>query len=496
MTHALQCPRCGRQVTVAEDTPDNRARCPHCERSFVIPGAPAGVAEEDDDWLSDELPEATASFRPPRPSRPQDDTLPGDSTLSGDSPGLGDSPGPKAGSVSGSDAASSKGSGKGDGGGANRGGTPRSVAGGHATGKLGGAAAGSRALPIGHETEYRVRCSVCGSVTYAKATQAGQTVKCHDCHTTIKIPPPPKKKVQPVFDAEEGESYRFEERPAAKRPDDPFRKSAEELLRQASESDEDEPEPDFDVPRIRDWAVSVFGILVQPAVMVHWIVLSLFGGGAAFVALSIGSPILTMGLFPTGVFFGAIVIACGFAILESVSNGEESVEEWPVMLDPTEWLGSLVVALSAVGLVGIPAWVLGQFVFGAGLAAVFVTMGAIYLLFPFVLLSMLDMQSIFTPFSAEVSRSVSRCHESWGWLYFSSGVLFGALFLIFVTATLFTPPVAALLCVIAGVGVTFLYFAMLGRLAYQIGQSLNAAPMENDIELIRQRKPYQQDELE
>lgn len=486
MTHALQCPRCGRQVTVAEDTPDNRARCPHCERSFVIPGAPAGVAVDDDDWLSDELPEPTASFRPPRPSVPQDDTLPGGTSPPGGSKGL------KEDSMPGRDVSSSGGFDKGDGGGAN----PRSGAGDRATGKHGGAAAGSRALPIEHETEYRVRCSVCGSVTYAKATQAGQAVKCHDCHTTIKIPPPPKKKVKPVFDAEEGESYRFEERPAAKRPDDPFRKSAEELLRQASDSDEDEPEPDFDIPRIRDWAASVFGIFVQPAVMVHWIVLSLFGGGAAFVALSIGSPILTMGLFPTGVFFGAIVVACGFAILESVSNGEESVEEWPVMLDPTEWLGSLVVAISAIGLVGIPAWVLGQFVFSAGLAAVFVTMGAIYLLFPFVLLSMLDMQSIFTPFSAEVSRSVSRCHESWGWLYFSSAVLFGALFLMFVTATLFTPPVAALLCVIAAVGVTFLYFAMLGRLAYQIGQSLNAAPMENDIELIRQRKPYEQDELE
>ncbi len=470
MTHALQCPRCGQQVTVAEDLGQDRARCPHCEHQFVVPGI-TPAASDDDDWLLlDDAPPATGSADSPslgdvdeRSHSPAGGDV---DWLADELPGVADSfpsPGPSNPPPTQPPAAQP---------------SPTQP---------------PAAQPIEYESEYRVKCLVCGSVTYAKATQAGKTVKCRDCYSAIKIPAPPKKATKPVLQEDGAESYRFEERPRANRPDDPFRKSAEELLRQASESDEKEPEPDFDIPRIGAWAASVFGVFLQPAVLFHWLVLSLGGSVAAFLAIKSEMEILVLGLFPVGFLFGALVVACGFAILESVSNAEESVAEWPVMLDPAEWLGTLVVALAATGLAGIPAWAFGQMVFGPGLVAVLITMFSIYLLFPFVLLSMLDMQSIFAPFSPEVSRSMTRCHESWGALYFSSGLLFVVLFLIYVAASLFPPPQTAVIAIFATVGIVFLYFAMLGRLAYQIGQSLNAPPMKNDIEVIRQRRPEDED---
>ncbi len=52
-------------------------------------------------------------------------------------------------------------------------------------------------------------------------------------------------------------------------------------------------------------------------------------------------------------------------------------------------------------------------------------------------------------------------------------------------ASTMSPPVAAVVSIVAGVGVTFVYFSMIGRLAYAIGQAVNAPPMKNDIDRTR-----------
>lgn len=466
-------------MTIADAPASDRLRCPHCEQEFVVPGV--GTSEsDDDDWLSlDDAPPAHNG--PAKGAAPasasgtgSDSTGEGSSLFEDDLPAFDDEPATSAGKAEASHAEAFADQFSGDDLFADEIVPPPS-------------SVGSPPKAQSAETlaEYRVTCPVCGSMLYARAEQAGKKIKCHDCYSQVKVPPPPKKPTKVEVDDEAAESYRFAERPEQARPEDPFRKSASELLEAASRSEEEEPEPDFEVPKIGEWIANVFGIFTQPAVLFHWLVLSVLASVAAYIALISGIAILVMALFPTGFLFAAIVIGCGFAILESVANDEEEVTEWPLMLEPTEWIGSLLVALSAIGLAGVPAWALGQLIFGPGLIAVFLTMVAIYALFPFILLSMLDMQSVFVPFSPEVAKSITRCEESWGGLYFSSGVLFVFLFLTYVTATLLSPPVAAVVCIFATVGVAFLYFAMLGQLAYRIGQSINAAPMENDIEGIR-----------
>ena len=99
---------------------------------------------------------------------------------------------------------------------------------------------------------------------------------------------------------------------------------------------------------------------------------------------------------------------------------------------------------------------------------------------------MLDMNSAFVPFSPEVARSVTKCQESWGGFYFSSGLLFIGLFLGFALASNSTPAVTAVVSIVAGIGVTFSYFSMIGRLAFAIGQAVNAPPMKNEIDRTRQ----------
>ena len=331
----------------------------------------------------------------------------------------------------------------------------------------------------GFQQEFRIKCPICGSLLYVKASQEGKQAKCDDCHSMIKVPAPPevtekqksKQKSKPT--GPPSSTFTFEDSSAKERKD-PYKKSAEELLDKAALVEErDEPPTDYDAPSVREWAKNVFGIFLDPGVAIHWIGLSLLASIPAFIALSLESQVLIVGLFVGGIILSTFVVSCGFAIMQSVANEHDQVAEWPEM-DPTTWLGDLVVVVAAASLAGIPAWGLGMLVFGPTLLTVAMTMLAIHIMFPFFVLSMMDMQSVFVPFSQEVARSATKCQDAWGGLYFSSGLLFFGLFLIFVALSSSAAPApAAAISIFATIAIAFTYFAMIGRLAYAIGQVIN-----------------------
>lgn len=331
------------------------------------------------------------------------------------------------------------------------------------------------ATPIEYESEYRVRCNVCGSMLYAKATQEGKTIKCSDCFSEVLVPPPPKKKTKPKVDMSNAAALPMEESKVTERSD-PFMKSAKQLLDEAEQTEEDPKPIDYGAPSVKEWALNVFGIFMDPGVVLHWLILSTFCAIPAFLALAWGHGIVMILMFIGSVMLGALAVSCGFAILISVSNNEDRVGDWPTA-DPVAWIDQLVVAFAATGLAAAPAYAMGQFVFGHGLVAALLTMFSIYALLPFFLLSMMDMGSIFTPFSPEVARSVTRCQEAWGGFYFSSGLLFAGLYFFYILLSqLQNPPVAGVLGIFATVAIVFTYFAMMGRLAYAIGHAVNDPP--------------------
>jgi len=492
MPQSLRCPRCDAVVTVQDRDAGSRVKCPHCEHAFITPKIPA-TSNDDDDWLS---------LDDPMPGKPATPTHAGGKhspKLAAEPPfGDGDEPIPSRT--------------RGTGGGADTtdqddlfgelkpitaprgGGFPDATFAGFGSADADNLsdwdvppAAAPTAAGSEQPTEYRVKCNVCGSVMYAHLSQQGSTISCHDCHSDIRVPPPPKVKPKAKIDIENATVFGFEEPPAERRREDPFRKSAADLLQSAERAEPEKTSDDYDTPSMLEWGVKVFGIFTDLNVMVRWIGLSLIGSVPAYFALSFDNRILTLGLMIGGVFMGVILIACGFAILQSVANDEKSVEEWP-SLDPLEWLSQAWVALAAIGVSGIPVFLLAQLLFDNSLIIVGLTMFSIYTLFPFVLLSMLDMQTVTVPFSPEVARSVSSSQEAWGGFYFSAGVLFFGLFLLFVISASMAPPVAGVVVVMSTVAIVFTYFAMIGRLAFAIGQSVNEAPRENDIESERSQR--------
>jgi hypothetical protein len=84
-----------------------------------------------------------------------------------------------------------------------------------------------------------------------------------------------------------------------------------------------------------------------------------------------------------------------------------------------------------------------------------------------------------------VARSITKCEEAWGGFYFSSGLLFVGLFLNFVIVAGMSPPAAAVISIVLGIGAAFAYFSMIGRLAYAIGQAVNAPPRKDEVDRSR-----------
>ncbi|MEM1069903.1 MAG: hypothetical protein AAGI63_13470 [Planctomycetota bacterium] len=509
MSISVQCPRCNGAVSIAEEAAGQRVMCPHCNQTFVAPGI-TKVVKDDDDWLSlDEVPlspsknDQPAATVPgssnPTSTDPFDDDLLGaefpsteltsteltnsdhsnsgspslsdddeallaeftedldDFTLQTESLpksdlGVGDTPDDPLSSFGFPDEPSA---------------TPKA----------------KPAASVEYAEEYSVKCKLCGTLLYVKAHQAGQTLKCSDCHTPVLIPSPPKVTKQTKINIDQAETFQFEDSTASSsRGQDPFQRSAAELLEEASREEETSPSPTYDdIPSVKEWVSNVFGIFRDPSVIAHWVALSVLAALPTAIAVYSEQKILILGLFPAGFLMLVLVVSCGFAIMNAVANEEERVSDWPTM-DPVNWMSELFAVVAAATVVVVPIWMLCLLAIGPTLASVALTMFAVYTLFPFILLSMMDMNSVMVPFSAEVARSVTGNHESWGGFYFSSGLLFAALFFLLVIVSGIGVVPAVVVGITAGIGVAFAYFSMMGKLAFAIGQTVNAPPRVDEVE--------------
>lgn len=547
MPKSLQCPRCNGSVSIADNAAGKRVKCPHCEQNFLAPGiaADSSSEEDEDDWLA--LSDSPVPAHPSSPSsdsqasktttsplssktrntQPENETplpddddsffsesslppiqIPAASTSS--SPGAGNDLSQSNASTLGPDISAAeeellsqftdtsipttdaKPPVKKNALDAIRalGASASNIGDDSATNTT----AAPRAASVEYESEFRVTCKVCGTITYAKAVDSGKTTKCSDCYSEILIPKPPRIRKKPEIDIANAETFSLgqnnsEERKTA----DPFRKSAADLLAEASRQEEDASPPVYeDTPNVLEWVKNVFGIFKDPGVIMHWVCLSVAAAIPTALLVSIEQEslqlLLTIGMMIGGLILGGITVSCAFAILLSVANGNDQVEDWP-STDVFQWFDQLTLVLGATGLVAIPMWTICFLTNSTGLLGVALVMFSIYLLLPFILLSMLDMGSVFAPFSPELARSVSKCQEEWGGFYFSSGLLFGLLFLF--TAMIWYLPgslgivATTTLCIFT----TFAYFGMMGRLAYTIGQSVNAPPKKNDIDRSRPTDP-------
>lgn len=503
MSILVQCPRCNGAVSIADRAAGKRVKCPHCAEAFLAPGISAlEKVEDEDDWLSlDEKPlQSTPATPPTETASPVGNGISDEDDILGEFalPPL-TTPQPKRLPNRGlpslskeEEALLARFAGETDDFAAETKLPPKSQSAPTGTSMpvpLGASKTNSPApkpaTPTEYASEYRVKCKICGTYLYAKAHQAGSNLKCSDCHSPVTVPPPPKVTEGVKINMANAETFQFAESAASKRGPDPFKRSADELLEEASREEEVNGGPTYeDVPSVKEWFLNVFGIFRDLGVVAHWLGLSAFAAIPAALVLHSEQQILILGLFPAGFFLGVLVVSCGFAIMHAVANEEESVREWPT-LDPFAWLGQLAIVVAAASLCVIPIWTACMLVGLPTLLSLFFTMIVVYATFPFVFLSMLDMNSFMMPFSVELARSATQSSEAWGGFYFSSGLLFGGLFLLLTVTSAFGVTAATMIGVTAAIGVAFAYFSMVGRLAFAIGQSVNAPPRVDDVDRSR-----------
>ncbi|QEF96444.1 hypothetical protein Mal15_04720 [Stieleria maiorica] len=317
--------------------------------------------------------------------------------------------------------------------------------------------------------QFRLRCPKCESVKYVSVRQVGSTVRCNDCHSRVRVPRPPKKLVASSSSASQSaplpdsfpssELHPFERRTEnAGLVIDNLMKSAEVVVEQEAE----------DLSRtenaMNSWVKSVTSVFVDPGVVIHLVaVASLL---AVSVAATVARPRLGFATFPVMAIGFSLAMTCGLAIVDAVANGSRTVEDWPT-IDLYAWLESCLIVGAALVCSVTPALFLATLFSTHTLVTVSLMLLGAHLMFPYVVLSILDNQTVMAPVSFDVFRGFQRSRRASRLFYFAAGATLAVPLVYFA----FAPPepiyagVGAAICV----AIAFLYAAMLGRFAYSLG---------------------------
>jgi DNA-directed RNA polymerase subunit RPC12/RpoP len=344
------------------------------------------------------------------------------------------------------------------------------------------------------ENDYRVNCRTCGTPMFLKLDRVGKKVSCSDCHSSFVVPPPPagwspiKKQIELEDDGFDVPLSAPEAAQSANTLDSQ-RTAASEYLDKARQTIDDEEldslyQGDFDTI---GFMRRTFGFLTDPTavgqiVLYGFVFAGVFalaqfsktkvdgggfeGGGYLLVLFIMTTVISTIMALP--------MLSAGLALLESVANHQRRVAEWPSFNVFDNFGEVLVILFSLLGSL-LPGMLVGGLIGRSGGAEWLILtgmMGTCFLLFPVLMLSMLDNGSPLQPFSGAVITSIPQVPEAWGGYYLKTLVAFSSVVLLWYILLGRNPVMSAL----AGFTVPWLLFftcQQIGTLADAIAEHLS-----------------------
>jgi len=248
------------------------------------------------------------------------------------------------------------------------------------------------------------------------------------------------------------------------------------------------PEVPPELAARRPFSTGIFSFLLQPAILVRWIFLAvlmmfeLWAGGFVVGAITadasgaLGAIAQIVGLliylaaFLPGFFAAAIICATSLTILEETANGRDTVEGFGEFLS-FDWLGGAFYVAAAGFLSLLPAGFLVLLLSCVGVPAILtaiVLYPTAFVLFPPMLLSMLETDSVTVPLSKDMLRSFVPLLRFWT-TFFLLVLALGFVGIVAVVAGYFLVPWVGIfsLAISAAVitAIPFLYFRLLGRMA-------------------------------
>lgn len=339
---------------------------------------------------------------------------------------------------------------------------------------------------------FAVYCSLCNTLMHATEDQIGTELICPDCRTATVVHParlPPG--IPKGFGEKAGEEYAVSGASDPPRPEPRWlafhRFGGFDSVSYGREPSEAADLPPAERPRLPRWplASGVFGFPWRRGPRVRWLQMSIWGSligylGAVAVAMAntsatgmagVGPAIL--GLLATAIaattVAGWLAVASidGLTILTGSAAGADRIENWPNPSLFIDWLDDaffVVNSLAMSATVGLGlTWLLNFF----DLANWYAMPLTLWLLFPFVLMSMLEVNSALAPFSMAVCRSLVRHWLAWIAFYVETVLLLGSAACI---AAIFLQEANIFLGIPVAIAVfsatLMIYFRLIGRLAW------------------------------
>lgn len=354
---------------------------------------------------------------------------------------------------------------------------------------------GKKPVPPAKQALILVVCSVCHTRLHATADEVGHEILCPDCYTPLIVPEAPAEKEVsketieeyqvgatapdaplpiyiPGFDPIVGEGpLRPKERPVREEPVRPAKRSLSPQRNRRGQA-----------PSLASAFFSgVFNFPLYPDSWSHWVALSLwmlFVVALAREAVMIGTlthPLTWFACAMMSAVAGLLLLtwlirASGtlMDIVRDTANGADQVEPSDEL-----WIDRLFEFLfpaTAFGLAVLLGVGVDRLLTLVGLATLWAVPLVVFLLFPIVLLSMLEVGSPLGVVSLPVLSSLRAAWPAWLLFYVQTLLLFGAVSGAGWLASLAHFWLGAIVAIVAEVWMLMVYCRLLGRLAWYCGQ--------------------------
>jgi len=330
---------------------------------------------------------------------------------------------------------------------------------------------------LAHQAYIAVDCPICNTLLHFTEDQVGCEEVCPDCGRSLIVPeaPMPVRKIDPRIEA--GNPYKVSEEEEAIHPAPLFAHSRRRVRPGAAGDDGAVVVP---TPPRRPFLSGVFQFPIYRNVWLRWlgtslsaaVVLGLVGWtlqtGQSRDFFSLLSAIFVLGVVATlAMVWTVVTLPSLMAILIDTAFGYDRVENWPEG-SFGDLIGETLFAIAGVFLSLMPA---GCILYALGTTNLWsgpYLPASFGVLFPVVMLSMLETNSPMNPLSPPVWRSISTVWRAWAVFYLETiplviGCWYGVQAFLLATFPGRTLPASLLL--VAGL---MIYFRLLGRLAWKI----------------------------
>ena len=309
---------------------------------------------------------------------------------------------------------------------------------------------------------------------HALRAEMGQEIVCPECGRSVTVPWRERKQKQPMpaLPAQSKDPYKIQPAVAAQQqpeedPDRPpawFGERYKRMLAKDSDFLTERPPPRWPL------VSGVFTFPWQAGSLKKWVMLSVGVMPIAMLALS-GFLVFQCLAIGFGLYWAAVLFANLLTILTDTAAGADDVACWPGALEFTEWAGGAMLLFTSLWLTMTIGGGLNWLLWRAGLPGGYVLVGVVGLLFPIVLLSMLEGNSPLVPLSKVIYRGLLDHRRAWIAFYLETILLGGATAGLAIADMLtgnflWAIPLLALTIVAS----SMIYFRLLGRLAWCCSQ--------------------------